>query len=273
MSIRQVRCAAATCGSVGSRMLAVSVILSLLAACALADEKAAALTGGQAGETPTSRLFAYPAVGNTDRRASLSAVERCSCRWSWFAAPYEMGWQLGGRYVRRWPSSVRRSWSWIAHELKVSTDDLGEVWSRSADRLWRRPGGAGTGRIGRRFGALELSLLQAMPRRAGDAYSCSSIAAWGRRPRTGTSTRRAESRLEPGAQSVPGDCRLSANAARRVVPSFSGMIGAPGANSLRGSCWPRWVVRPAARCRTGPRPRHVSSRARCSTTRPRSTRR
>lgn len=229
MPIRQVRCAAAACGSVGIRLLAVSLILSSLAACALADEKAAAVTGGQAGETPTSRLFACPAVGSADgHRITVGSGEARLPLVVVRGTPYEMGRQLGRAMREEMARFVPAVVEQIAQELKVSADDLGEVWSRSAayadDRVEQELAGLADG------AGLELSLLQAM--HAAPLvmpYSCSSIAAWGEATEDGHlyQTRNLDWSLELKAQEFPVIVvYLPERGTAHVVPSFSGMIGA-----------------------------------------------
>ncbi|MCL4190873.1 MAG: hypothetical protein KJZ87_03940 [Thermoguttaceae bacterium] len=213
------------------------MILSLLAACALADEKAAALTGGHEGEAPTSRLFAYPAVGSAEgRRITVGRGEARLPLVVVRGTPYEMGRQLGRAMREEMARFVPTVVEQIAHELNVSSDDLREVWSRSAayadDRVEQELAGLADG------SGLELSLLQAM--HAAPLvmpYSCSSIAAWGEATEDGRlyQTRNLDWSLELKAQEFPVIVvYLPERGTAHVVPSFAGMIGAHTGMNAKG---------------------------------------
>jgi hypothetical protein len=213
------------------------LLILLVAATCRADEKAAVLSARPQAKPSASRLFADPAAdegeghrisaGIGDMQLPLVVVR---------GTPYEMGRQLGramreemARFV---PAVVRD----VARKLNASSDDLREVWSRSAayadDRVEQELAGLADG------SGLELSLLQAM--HAAPLvmpYSCSSIAAWGEATADGHlyQTRNLDWSLELGAHEFPVIIvYLPEHGNAHVVPSFAGMIGAHTGMNIKG---------------------------------------
>jgi hypothetical protein len=209
----------------------------ILARPAGADEKAAAVTAGGKAASAAGKLFAMPPVSN--RAASRIVVSEGDAQVPVVVVrgtPYEMGRQLGqvlrkeiGQFV---PAAVKG----LASELKVSVEDLGEVWARSAafadDRIEQELAGLADG------SGLPLAQLQAahaipllMP------YSCSSIAAWGKATEDGHlyQTRNLDWSMEAGAHNFPVVVvYIPDHGNPHVVPTFAGIIGAHTGMNAKG---------------------------------------
>lgn len=150
--------------------------------------------------------------------------------------PYEMGYQLGRLTRDQMRAFIPAAMTGIVLKLKVSPEELREVWSRSAaygdDRVEQELAGLADG------SGLPLEMLEAMhavpllmP------YSCSSIAAWGESTEDGHlyQTRNLDWSLEVGAHEFPVVVLyLPDKGAAHVVPSFAGMVGAHTGMNVRG---------------------------------------
>ncbi len=150
--------------------------------------------------------------------------------------PYEMGRQLGTLIGDQMRAFIPTAMAGITTELKVSEEDLREVWSRTAaytdDRVEQELAGLADG------GNVQLSLLQAlhavpllMP------YSCSSIAAWGEATEDGHlyQTRNLDWNLDVKAHEFPIlVVYVPDKGIPHVVPTFAGMIGAHTGMNVRG---------------------------------------
>lgn len=237
MSIGKTRRAIPAHVSTGTCTRTVGMLLLLVAAAARADDKAATLTDSSQMNVSASRLFASPAINDMDgRRITVGSGEARLPLVVVRGTPYEMGRQLGRAMREEMARFVPAVVEQISQELKVSTDDLGEVWSRSAayadDRVEQELAGLADG------SGLELSLLQAM--HAAPLvmpYSCSSIAAWGEATEDGHlyQTRNLDWSLELKAQEFPVIVvYLPERGTAHVVPSFSGMIGAHTGMNAKG---------------------------------------
>lgn len=237
MSIGKTRRAIPAHVSTGTCTRTVGMLLLLVAAAAHADDKAATLTDSSQMNVSASRLFASPAINDMEgRRITVGSGEARLPLVVVRGTPYEMGRQLGRAMREEMARFVPAVVEQIAQELKVSADDLGEVWSRSAayadDRVEQELAGLVDG------AGLELSLLQAM--HAAPLvmpYSCSSIAAWGEATEDGHlyQTRNLDWSLELKAQEFPVIVvYLPERGTAHVVPSFSGMIGAHTGMNAKG---------------------------------------
>ena len=214
------------------------LIASLLGALAHADDKAAALNRTAEGSGSEQRsLFLRPsssggrgyrvAVGGDGTQFPVIVVR---------GTPYEMGRQLGTLIADQMQAFIPKAMAGLTAELKVSQDDLREVWSRTAaftdDRVEQEMAGLADG------SGIRLAQLQAMhavpllmP------YSCSSIAAWGDATRDGHlyQTRNLDWSLEVRAHDFPVIVvYIPDNGIAHVVPTFAGMIGAHTGMNVRG---------------------------------------
>jgi hypothetical protein len=202
-----------------------------------ADDKAAAVTGSGKAASGAGKLFATPPVSG--RVASRIVVREGEAQVPVVVVrgtPYEMGRQLGqilrkeiGQFV---PAAVKG----LSAELKVSVEDLAEVWARSAafadDRIEQELAGLADG------SGLSLAQLQAahaipllMP------YSCSSIAAWGKATEDGHlyQTRNLDWSMEAGAHNFPVVVvYIPDHGNPHVVPTFAGIIGAHTGMNAKG---------------------------------------
>jgi hypothetical protein len=147
-----------------------------------------------------------------------------------------MGRQLGTAIrdeVRQFvPAAIQA----ITGELKVSLDDLREVWSRTAafadDRVEQEMAGLADG------SGVPLSMLQAahalpllMP------YSCSSVAVWGKATEDGHlyQSRNLDWSMKVGAHEFPVIViYVPDRGIPHVVPTFAGIIGAHTGMNTRG---------------------------------------
>ena len=201
-----------------------------------ADDKQSAVTSISAGNT-SPELFRRPsgstsAAGRMTVRNGEASVPVVVVR----GTPYEMGRQLGEAMKAEIQQFIPAALKGIAKELKVSENDLREVWARSAayadDRVEQELAGLADG------SGLPLSTLQAvhavpllMP------YSCSSIAAWGDATENGHlyQTRNLDWSLEVGAHNYPVIVvYIPDKGIPHVVPSFAGMIGAHTGMNAKG---------------------------------------
>ncbi len=149
---------------------------------------------------------------------------------------YQMGQQLGALIGDQIRAFIPTAMADITTELKVSEENLREVWSRTAaftdDRLEQELAGLADG------AGVRLSLLQAMhavpllmP------YSCSSVAAWGEATEDGHlyQTRNLDWNLDVKAHEFPVlVVYLPDKGIPHVVPTFAGMIGAHTGMNVRG---------------------------------------
>ena len=149
---------------------------------------------------------------------------------------YEMGRQLGEAMRHEINTFIPAALAGIMQELKVSSEDLQEVWSRTSaygdDRLEQELAGLADGC------GLPLSMLEAvhavpllMP------YSCSSIAAWGDATEDGHlyQTRNLDWSLEVKAHEFPVIIvYVPDDGIPHVVPTFAGMIGAHTGMNAKG---------------------------------------
>jgi hypothetical protein len=214
-----------------------AIAFGVLAGLAGADEKAAAITSAGSSASGAGKLFATPAA--SDRAASRIVIREGDAQVPVVVVrgtPYEMGRQLGqilrkeiGQFS---PAAVKG----LSAELKVSVDDLCEVWARSAafadDRVEQELAGLADG------SGLPLAQLQAahaipllMP------YSCSSIAAWGKATEDGHlyQTRNLDWSMEAGAHNFPVVVvYLPDHGNPHVVPTFAGIIGAHTGMNAKG---------------------------------------
>jgi hypothetical protein len=147
-----------------------------------------------------------------------------------------MGRQLGALIGDQMRAFIPTAMAGITTELKVSEEDLRDVWSRTAaftdDRLEQELAGLADG------ASVRLSLLQAlhavpllMP------YSCSSIAAWGEATEDGHlyQTRNLDWNLDVKAHEFPVlVVYVPDKGIPHVVPTFAGMIGAHTGMNVRG---------------------------------------
>ena len=164
--------------------------------------------------------------------------------------PYEMGRQLGDVIGDQMHALIPRAMAGIKEELRVSEEDLREVWSRTAaftdDRIEQELAGLADG------ADMRLSLLQAM--HAAPLlmpYSCSSVAAWGDATENGHlyQTRNLDWSLEVKAHEFPVIVvYVPRKGIPHIVPTFAGMIGAHTGMNIRGSSWPRWETHPPMKC-------------------------
>jgi hypothetical protein len=212
--------------------------ITLFSPCARADERALALRGVKSDTGSEQRaLFLRPASGGArghritigQGETKLPVVIVCG-------TPYEMGHQLGTMIGDQMRAFIPTTLAGITTELKVSEDNLREVWSRTAaytdDRVEQELAGLADG------AGMRLSLLQAlhavpllMP------YSCSSIAAWGDATEDGHlyQTRNLDWNLEVKAHEFPVlVVYVPDKGIPHVVPTFAGMIGAHTGMNLRG---------------------------------------
>ncbi len=201
-----------------------------------ADDKPCVVTTITAGSA-SPELFLRPTVKNSPAgqmtvRNGEASVPVVVVR----GTPYEMGRQLGEAMKAEIQQFIPAALAGIAQELKVSENDLREVWARSAayadDRVEQELAGLADG------SGVPLSTLQAvhavpllMP------YSCSSIAAWGAATEDGHlyQTRNLDWSLEIGAHEFPVIVvYIPDKGIPHVVPSFAGMIGAHTGMNAKG---------------------------------------
>ena len=150
--------------------------------------------------------------------------------------PYEMGRQLGEIIGSQMKQFIPAAMAGITAKLGVTSDDLREVWARTAafgdDRMEQEMAGLADG------SGVPLSLLQTMhavpllmP------YSCSSIAAWGDATEDGHlyQTRNLDWSLEVKAHEFPVIVVYVPDKGHaHVLPTFAGMIGAHTGMNVRG---------------------------------------
>lgn len=218
--------------------LAVSLLCALLWAPGLpaADEKAATLQQGPAAGA-AQEVFARPAAsgrsghqitaGTGDVQVPVVVVR---------GTPYEMGRQLGQLIGHQMRLFIPAAMTGITQELRISTEALQEVWTRTAaygdDRVEQELAGLADG------SGLPLPLLQAMhavPMLM--PYSCSSIAAWGEATEDGHlyQTRNLDWSLEVKAHEFPVVVvYIPDRGIPHIVPTFAGMIGAHTGFNARG---------------------------------------
>ncbi len=205
---------------------------------ALAQDKAQTLRG-QASDSGLEKreVFLRPTsdggkghritIGEGDARLPVVVVQ---------GTPYSMGHQLGALIGDQMQAFIPTAMTGIREELRVSEEDLREVWARTAaftdDRMEQELAGLADG------AGVRLSLLQAvhavpllMP------YSCSSIAAWGKATEDGHlyQTRNLDWSLEVKAHEFPVIVvYVPDKGIPHVVPTFAGMIGAHTGMNVRG---------------------------------------
>jgi hypothetical protein len=207
----------------------------LLPGLCFAEDKAAALPDGSAAshralfQTPAGTAGTGHRILAGDGAVKLPVVVVRG-------TPYEMGRQLGSLIRAEMQRFVPAAMTGITAQLKVSTDILCEVWSRSAafgdDRVEQELAGLADG------SGLPLTLLQAMhavpllmP------YSCSSIAAWGSATEDGHlyQTRNLDWNMEVKAHEFPVIViYIPDKGTPHVLPTFAGMIGAHTGMNVRG---------------------------------------
>jgi isopenicillin-N N-acyltransferase-like protein len=210
----------------------------------LADEnspsqrKSAALqTASKAPDERRHELFLRPTfrsggghriiVGKGEARVPLVVVR---------GTPYEMGHQLGNLIADQMQAFIPTAMAGLTSELKVSQEDLRDVWSRTAaytdDRVEQEMAGLADGS---QFPLAQLQAMHAVPLLM--PYSCSSIAAWGDATRDGHlyQTRNLDWSLEVGAHDFPVIVvYIPDDGIPHVVPTFAGMIGAHTGMNARG---------------------------------------
>lgn len=205
---------------------------------AQADDKAQTLRGRVSdSELEKREVFLRPAtdggkghritIGEGDARLPVVVVR---------GTPYRMGQQLGALIGDQMRAFIPMAMAGMREELRVSEEDLREVWARTAaftdDRVEQELAGLADG------AGMRLSLLQAMhavpllmP------YSCSSIAAWGKATEDGHlyQTRNLDWSLEVKAHEFPVIVvYVPDRGIPHVVPTFAGMIGAHTGMNVRG---------------------------------------
>lgn len=217
-------------------VVACLLVASQYSATALADEqrlrqrKSVALqTSADASDERQHEIFLRPTA--RDRRGHRIIVGKGEAQVPLVVVrgtPYEMGHQLGHLTADQMHAFIPTAMAGLTSELKVSQQDLCDVWSRTAaytdDRVEQELAGLADG------SELPLAQLQAMhavpllmP------YSCSSIAAWGDATRDGHlyQTRNLDWSLEVGAHNFPVIVvYIPDHGIPHVVPTFAGMIGA-----------------------------------------------
>ncbi len=222
---------------VARRGFAVLAWLAFAGGVAQAEDKPETLPANGAPGAGKSRAFAAPEsvggsghrtlVGKGDSRLPVVVVR---------GTPYEMGFHLGRLTRDEIRQFVPTAVAGIAAEMKLTVDDLREVWSRSAafadDRLEQELAGLADG------SGAPLATLQAlhaaplvMP------YSCSSIAAWGKATQDGHlyQTRNLDWSLKVRAHEFPVVVLyLPTEGTAHVVPTFAGVIGAHTGMNARG---------------------------------------
>ncbi len=202
------------------------------------DDKAQALRGSASDSGLEKRdLFLRPTsdggeghritIGDGDSQLPVVVVRGTS---------YTMGRQLGALIGDQMRAFIPTAMAGIREELRVSEEDLREVWARTAaftdDRVEQELAGLADG------AGMRLSLLQAihavpllMP------YSCSSIAAWGKATEGDHlyQTRNLDWSLEVKAHEFPVIVvYVPDKGIPHVVPTFAGMIGAHTGMNVRG---------------------------------------
>lgn len=220
-----------------SNALSFMLIVILTASCTQvqADDKPSAIAGNAVGE-PRTEIFTRPASISAASRFTIHNGDVTVPVVVLRGSPYEMGRQLGISMKSEIQQFVPAALAAITPELKVSEDDLREVWARTAayadDRVEQELAGMADG------SGVSLSALQAfhavpliMP------YACSSIAAWGDATEDGHlyQTRNLDWSLEIGAHEFPVIVvYIPDKGIPHVVPSFAGMIGAHTGMNARG---------------------------------------
>jgi hypothetical protein len=203
-----------------------------------ADDKAQTLRGVASDSGSEERvLFLRPASdGAPGHRITIGEGEAKLPVVVVRGTPYEMGRQLGALIGDQMRAFIPTAMAGITTELKVSEENLREVWSRTAaftdDRVEQELAGLADG------ANVRLSLLQAMhavpllmP------YSCSSIAAWGEATEDGHlyQTRNLDWNLDVKAHEFPIlVVYVPDKGIPHVVPTFAGMIGAHTGMNVRG---------------------------------------
>ncbi len=205
-----------------------------------ADDKAEALRAPASEREPDSAkrdLFLRPTSDRAEgHRITISQGDAQLPVVVVHGTPYEMGRQLGVVIGDQMQTFIPRAMAGLTAELKVSEEDLREVWARTAaftdDRVEQELVGLADG------AGMRLSLLQAMhampllmP------YSCSSVAAWGAATEDGHlyQTRNLDWSLEVGAHEFPVIVvYVPEKGIPHVVPTFAGMIGAHTGMNVRG---------------------------------------
>jgi isopenicillin-N N-acyltransferase-like protein len=217
--------------------LLATLILAALHGASFADEKPEALRTGPGAPGAPERLFKQPestgakghslTVSNAEAEVPVVVVR---------GTPYDMGRQLGEIIGPKMKQFVPAAMSGITEKLKITNDELRDVWARSAayadDRVEQELAGLADG------SGVPLSLLQAMhavpllmP------YSCSSIAAWGDATEDGHlyQTRNLDWSLEVKAHEFPVIVvYIPDKGIPHVLPTFAGMIGAHTGMNVRG---------------------------------------
>lgn len=210
--------------------------LLVSAASLFADEKAATVRG-EASPPGAATIFARPTVsdivgrkimvGDGETKIPMVVVQ---------GTPYEMGRQLGQVMQKEIREFLPAAMKGICEEVKVSINDMVEVWARTAafadDRVEQELAGLADG------SGLPLSLFQAahaapllMP------YSCSSVAVWGEATVDGHlyQTRNLDWSMEVGAHNYPVIVMyLPDHGSPHVVPTFAGIIGAHTGMNTKG---------------------------------------
>jgi len=204
---------------------------------AKADEKSATVTNSSKAGSTASGLFARPAAG--DAVAHRFAIGDEKAKYPVVVVrgtPYEMGRQLGVAMRDEIRQFIPAAIHGISGQLKVSLDDLREVWARTAafadDRVEQELAGLADG------SGVSLAMLQAahalpllMP------YSCSSVAVWGKATEDGHlyQTRNLDWTLAVQAHEVPVIVvYFPDRGIPHVVPTFAGIIGAHTGMNTRG---------------------------------------
>jgi hypothetical protein len=201
-------------------------------------DKAEALRGpALESEAEKRDLFLYPTsdggqahfttIGEGERQLPLVVVRGTS---------YQMGRQLGTLIGDQMQAFIPKAMAALKAELKVSEEDLCEVWARTAaftdDRVEQEIAGLADG-AGMRLRSLQA--LHAVPLLM--PYSCSSIAAWGKATEDGHlyQTRNLDWSLEVKAHEFPVVViYLPEHGIPHIVPTFVGMIGAHTGMNVRG---------------------------------------
>lgn len=208
---------------------------ALLTGSAFADEKSAALHKGSGAKA--SQLFQRP--DSTGAKGHRLVIENAGAQVPVVVVkgtPYEMGRQLGEMIGPQMKQFIPAAMAGITAKLGVTTDDLREVWARTAafgdDRVEQEMAGLADG------SGVPLALLQTMhavpllmP------YSCSSIAAWGDATEDGHlyQTRNLDWSLEVKAHEFPVIVVYVPDKGHaHVLPTFAGMIGAHTGMNIRG---------------------------------------
>ena len=201
------------------------------------EDKAASLGGGtNAATKQKTEFFLRPDAGGAGHRVLVGEGDTKLPVVVVRGTPYEMGKQLGELIGEEIRNFVPAAMDGITKEMRLSTENLREVWARTSaytdDRVEQELVGLADG------AKLPLSLLQAlhavpllMP------YSCSSIAAWGDATEDGHlyQTRNLDWSLEVGAHEFPVVVVYIPNdGIPHVVPTFAGMIGAHTGMNVRG---------------------------------------